>query len=137
MAGDTTKHSERLEGDNWIHTEEPPIDGEGYASYAVIFHGSSHYYFGGYYQGYLDSILRLQSGSWTWTNVGQMNSARSSHAVTLVNEMFMVVGGYGNVNNEACVLNNGQFNCTELSSSLNNYVVYPLLFSVADNYGSC
>ena len=105
--------------------------------YAVIFHGSSHYYFGGFSDGFLDSILRLQSGSWTWSNVGRINQARNGHAVTLVNETFMVVGGFGNYKNEACVLNNDQLNCTQLSSSLFFYAYYPILFSVADNYGNC
>ena len=107
--------------------------------YAVIFLGSSHYYFGGYADGYVvvDTILRLQSGSWTWSNVGQINSARWGHAVISNGEKFTVVGGNGNKKNEACSLKNGQFSCTKLSSKLYNYAYVPILFSVADNYGSC
>ena len=137
MGSTNSKNSEKLENDIWSDIEEPPVDATRFSNYAVIFHGSSHYYFGGAQSGHSKSILRLQSGSWTWSNVGQMNSARYGHAVTLVNGTFMVVGGLGNIKNEACLLNNDDFNCTELSSSLNSYVFYPILFSVTDNYAIC
>ena len=108
--------------------------------YAVIFHGRSLYYFGGTDENHndLNSILRLDSGSWTWSNVGQINSARNGHEVILVGEKVMVVGGAGTKNNEACLLMvNGHFNCTELSSNLTDYALYPILFAVAENYESC
>ena len=137
------KESEKLQDGIWSDIEEPPVDGGMYL-YAVVVQGSSHYYFGGYYVSAdgsnvaLDSILRLQSGCWTWSNVGRINIPRRGHAVILVNETFMVAGGYGNNKNEACQRsNNGQFNCTELSSSLFWYTSYPIVFSVTDNYGNC
>ena len=106
--------------------------------YVVIFHGSGHYYFGDSDgNSRLHSVLRLQSGSWTWSNVGQINSARWGHAVISNGEKFTVVGGNGNKKNEACSLKDGQFSCTKLSSKLYNYAYVPILFSVADNYGSC
>ena len=140
MGSSDNKKSEKLENGFWSEIAEAPVDGPRWYYYAVIFHGGSYYYFGG--SGgprTSNSILRLQSGSWTWTNVGQLNSARNAHAVTLVNDTFMVVGGNGVRKNEACQrLNNGQFSCTELFSSLKeNYSWYPILFSVADNYGNC
>ena len=87
VAGADSIKSEKLEDDIWSEFEEPPVDGTRMYDYAVIFLGSSHYYFGGYADGYVvvDSILRLQSASWTWSNVGQMNSARYAHAVISVN----------------------------------------------------
>ena len=86
----------------------------------------------------LNSILRLHSGSWTWSIVGQINLARNGHEVISVGEKVMVVGGAGTKYNEAFLLMvNGQFNCTELSSNLTDYALYPILFAVAENYESC
>ena len=144
MAAFDSKKSEKLQDDIWSDIDEPPVDGPIMYHYAVIFHVSGHYYLGGL-NGMLDSnnndilksVLRLQTGSWTWSIVGRINSARSAHAVTLVGEKFIVVGGSGNYKNEACLLDNGQLNCTELSSSLDHYSHQPILFTVADNYGSC
>ena len=136
------KESEKLQDGIWSDIEEPPVDGGMYL-YAVVVQGSSHYYFGGYYVSAdgsnvgLDSILRLQSGSWTWSNVGQINSARYGHAVILIGQKFMVVGGGQKKYNEVCMLYNGRFNCTELSSSLSSYAYSPILFSVPDSYRYC
>ena len=136
--GFDSKKSEKLEDGIWSPIEEPPVDGIMY-EYAVIFHGSSHYYFGGYSGDHaeVDSILRLQSGSWIWSKVGRLNLARRAHAVILVGEKFMVVGGYGNINNEACLLDDVQFNCTKLPSSLDNYEYRPIVYHMDENYGSC
>ena len=145
MGGFGSKKSEKLQSGIWSDLEEPPVDGWTLWNYVVIFYGTethgSHYYFGGRTTGYsvqlLSSILRLESGSWTWSNVGRIKSARMGHAVILVGEKFIVVGGEGNHNNEACLLNNYEFSCTKLSSSLTNYANSPILFSVADNYINC
>ena len=136
----TSKKSEKLKDDIWSDIEEPPVNGVRMSGYGVVFDGSSHYYFGGYddYHGNkLHSILRLQSGSWKWSNVGRINSARGGHAIILVSETFMVVGGSGNHTNEACFLNDGQFNCDKMPSSLYWYNSRPILFSVGETYGSC
>ena len=105
--------------------------------YVVIFYAGNHYYFGGNSSGWLNSILRLSGSSWTWSNVGQLNSPRHTHGVILVGNTFMVVGGAGTKKNEACNLNNEQFTCTELSTSLTNYGYTPILYLVDKNYGNC
>ena len=66
-----------------------------------------------------------------------MKTTREAHQVILVGDRFMIIGGMGTKNNEACFLNNGQFNCTEFSSSLKNYAYYPILYLVNDNYKNC
>lgn len=106
-------------------------------SYAVVFHAGYHYFFGGYSSGYLDSILRLNGTSWTWSKIGHLNSSRRAHGVILVGNTFMVVGGYETKKNEACLLDNERFTCTELSSSLTNYRYWPILYQVDENYGNC
>ena len=60
----------------------------------------------------LSSNLRLNADSWTWSSIGQLNSARANHGVILVQNTFMVVGGFYNDGNtftwlqpnEACFL---------------------------------
>ena len=106
-------------------------------SYAVIFHGGNHFFFGGSSDGQLDSILRLSGNSWTWSKVGQLNALRQAHGVILVEDTFTVVGGTGIKKNEACVLNNEQLTCTELASSLTNYEYYPILYLVGKDYETC
>ena len=86
----------------------------------------------------LNSILRLSGSSWTWSNVGQLNSVRHGHGVILVGNKFMILGGYNAIfKNEACSLENEQFTCTELSSSLSKYSYMPILHLVDENYGTC
>ena len=128
---------EKFENGNWSDIQEPPVN-ERFMGYAVIFHGGDHFFFGGFDgSNYLDSIFRLSGSSWTWSNVGQLNSVRRGHGVILANNKFTVVGGDGNQKNEACLLDNEQFTCTELSSSLNGYRWWPILHLVDENYGTC
>ena len=102
----------------------------------MIFDAGNFYYFGGV--GATTSILRLNAATWTWSNVGSLNSPRLAHGVILVENTFMVIGGGdGTKANEACILNDGGFTCEEKSSSLTQYQHSPLLFVVDDNYGTC
>ena len=47
VASENSKKSEKFQNDIWSDIEEPPVDGTSMFGYAVIFYGSSHYYFGG------------------------------------------------------------------------------------------
>ena len=134
----TNKKSEKFEDGKWRDIGEPPVHSLGF--YAVIFHAENFYYFGGYDQVVdksLSSILALNAASWTWSNIGQLNSARHAHGVTSVNNMFIVIGGLGTQPNEACSLRNDEFICREKNSSLYRYAWSPLLFLVNDNYENC
>ena len=136
------KKTEKLEGDIWTEIEEPPINEDNIYNYAVIFHGGYHYYFGGFYGHYsqgdpLDSIIALQEKTWTWSDIGKINTPRMGHAVILIGERLMVVGGWSDKKNEACVLKNGKFNCTELTSSLFRYQYTPILFLVDNDFDNC
>ena len=104
---------------------------------APIFHADNHYFFSGYNDNGVDSILRLAQNSWTWSTVGQVNLSRWGHGVIMVGDKFMIMGGRGIRKNEECLLSNGEFSCTELSSSLNDYVYTPMLFLVDESYGNC
>ena len=131
-----TKKSEKFENGNWTDIEEPPVRSISY--YAVVFHAGNFYYFGGRDNTgtHLRSILCLNAASWTWSNVGQLNSGRLAHGVIQVENKFMVLGGDGTKRNEACILSNGYFTCEEKGPSLTWYNL-PLVFLVNGTYGNC
>ena len=132
-----SKKSEKFQDGNWSDIQEPPVDGSRFQGYAVIFHGGNHFFFGGFGNGPLNSILRLNGSSWTWSNVGQLNSARGGHSAIFFGNTVAVVGGQGTQRNEACLLKNEQFTCTELTSSLTDYEWWPILHLVDENYDTC
>ena len=132
----SNKKAEKFINGVWSDLQDPPVSWRLYA-YAVTFDADNFYYFGGADKNFLSSILRLSAASWTWSNVGNFNSARRGHGVILVENTFMVIGGLSTKPNEACQLNNGQFTCESKTSSLNDYAFYPLLFLVSDDYKLC
>ena len=70
-----------------------------------------------------------------------MNSSRERHGVILAVDRsvlrFMVIGGLGTKNNEACLFDDGELNCTELSSNLTDFSDTPILFLVDNDYKNC
>ena len=137
VASFSSKKSEKFEGGKWSDIQEPPVAG-GLSEYAVIFDSGKFYYFGGFDgRSHLSLIFCLNAGSWTWTNVGSLNSGRIAHGVIAVESMFMIIGGVGTQPNEACRLNNDKFTCEQKSSNLVEYARTPLLFLMNDNYGNC
>ena len=129
------KKGEKFENGVWSEIQEAPIDTN---AYAAIFESGNFYYFGGADDsGPLSSILRLNAATWTWSNVGNLNSARNGHEVILIENTYLVIGGELNQPNEVCLLNNGQFTCEEKNTTLDNYRYKPLLFLVSNNFGLC
>ena len=126
--------------------EEPPVGS--FSHYAVVFHVGNFYYFGGYDTSIgrsRSSILCLNAASWTWSNVGQLNSGRHTHAVTLVNKTFIVIGGIESQGgtptftkaHEVCLLNDEKVACTESFATLTDYRHMSGLFLVNQSYGNC
>ena len=139
VGDNVTKKSEKFEDGNWTDIQEPPVVGNYFGGYAVISHGGNHFFFGGRTDSIkeLNSILRLSGSSWTWSNVGQLNSARRAHGAIVFGNTVAVAGGIETKNNELCLLENEQFTCTEHSSSLFDYSWYPILLPVDKTYGKC
>ena len=131
--------TEKFENDIWSDLDGPPTVGKDmFSEYASIFHGGFHYYFGGqsFYE-VLNSIIGLEESSWSWSIVGHLTSKRRRHEAILVGERFMIIGGFKTFKHEACLLNDGIFSCTELSSNLTGYANWPVLFPVEENYKNC
>ena len=128
------KNSEYFENQTWNIIGDAPVTIK-LSSYAVIFNAGNFYYFGGYDEADLNSILRLNAARWKWAFVGKLKSARNGHGVILIDDTFMIIGGQGNFSNEACFLEfNGKFTCEEKVSSLDDYYFTPLMVLVNDDY---
>ena len=65
---------------------------------------------------------------------GQMQKDRFGHGVVYDGASFLVIGGYGDLRTENCVLEEAFFACTELGPSIYNYAYYLGLFLTHDNY---
>ena len=81
------------------------------------------------------TISRLDSITFTWSQVGDLNKGRHGHNVIEIQGEFLVIGGTsGTLKTERCKLVNGQMLCTEQEPNLYNYREYPELVAVSDNY---
>ena len=134
MGSTEHKLSEVLEDETWSWIEKPPIDKKAMSLYAVVFRGGYHYYFGGTN---VTSVCRLEEKTWNWSKLGQLNSVREGYGVISVEEKFIVVGGHSSQNIEECLLDNGEFSCTEVQTWFINYYIYPILYLVDENYTNC
>ena len=107
--------------------------------YASVFINGNFFIIAGHSErGYLNTIARLDSATWSWSRAGQLNTARDRHGAIWVNSELVVVGGlWDNRPTEFCDLANEKFTCTSQESTLSDYSDYPLLFAVTDDYGNC
>ena len=69
-----------------------------------------------------------------WTQVGDLNQARSSHNVIFDGENMMVIGGTGTYQTEKCSINSWSVSCTSQNPELYFYDDYPGLFLVSDSF---
>ena len=124
-----------MEGGTWRLIEPTPVQ---ISAYAVTFYAGHHYYFGGSSGSQIiKSIFALEEKTWTWSKLGKMKSRRFGHGVILVEEKFVVIGGFEEMKNEACVLKKGEFSCKEFTTSLNDYAFWPILYLLDENQKSC
>ena len=69
--------------------------------------------------------------------LGTLNHARMSHGVILVEYRFWVIGGWGKLKTESCIIVNDRFTCYDQQSELDNYKFYPILFAVPNDFIDC
>ena len=134
-----SRKSEVFENDMgmWIPIDEFPIDDWRLWQHAALYNAGHHYFFGGERGQYepLKSIYRLEESTWKWSDCGEMTSGRRSHSVILVEGRFMLIGGVQEKKNEACLLKNDEFSCTQFTSSFDYYK--PVLYLVDQNDINC
>ena len=65
---------------------------------------------------------------------GQMQKDRFGHGVVYDGASFLVIGGYGDLRTENCVLEEAFFACTELGPSIYNYAYYLGLFLTHESW---
>ena len=72
----------------------------------------------------------------TWSLAGKLNQGRQGHGVIFDGDQFLVIGGHGTHKTESCIPNGETVTCTLVGEALNDYVYYPELALVADDYGN-
>ena len=54
----------------------------------------------------------------------------------VVEDKFLVIGGYGAIKTEVCDFADDQMDCVEQNSTVEDYIYYPELALVSDDYDS-
>ena len=109
--------------------------------YAILYHERAFYVFGGGTGHYVSTIARLDVETTTWTKSGDMVAIRRDHSVIFDGEKFLVVGGVTDnistpIKNEVCTFSDTTtITCTQQSTVLVDYKLYPELILVPDSYG--
>ena len=69
----------------------------------MISHQNGFILFGGYADGeYSKTIARLDLATTSWSKLGELQTGRRGHGVLFDGEVYMVIGGEGNLNTEKC-----------------------------------
>ena len=80
------------------------------------------------------TIARFDPIENSWTKLGNLKVARSSHGVIQVDNEFIVVGGVngfeGGEPTESCKLNGQSMTCTTMEPQLSKFTLYPELMLV-------
>ena len=85
-------------------------------------------------------IGRLNESDWRWNNAGDLINARYGHnAIYVPSEGIMVIGGSVKgqpipLKTEICTILGENLFCREQNPALENYLMYPELFIVPDNF---
>ena len=106
-------------------------------SQAVIYNDGAFYTFGSYPD--TDEIARLDAVTYIWSLVGSLNAARRGASAIVIDDSFLVVGGWGPsegkiLPTEQCQYTGGNMTCTEQAPGLNHYEYWPLLLAVRDDF---
>ena len=118
----------------WTSLGEYPFLNQS-VSYAPIIYFQTAFYIIGGYSDYADQkmIARMDLDG-HWTQVGELNQAKSGHNVIYDGEYLIVVGGGSYQFTEKCTIKNESVTCTSQNPELASYYLYPELFLVTENY---
>ena len=80
-------------------------------AYAIAYFDNGFILFGGWTLTAIRSktIARLDLETSNWTKLGDLNSGRYAHGVIYDGQVFLVVGGQGNLKTEKCTLSGNEF----------------------------
>lgn len=90
--------------------------------------------FGGKADELTNIIARLDGNTYEWDQIGTMENSRKAHNVIFIDNVFLIIGGAGNLMTENCQLFNDAMTCTEQTPMLDNYYACPELFPVESDY---
>merc|ERR1711935_1141648 len=94
--------------------------------------GEAFFVFGGFKT---NVIARLDAVTFEWNNVGELGKNRYGHNVIYLANAFLVVGGNEEAfMTEKCIYDRSQMTCTDQLPLLNEYVYWPELIQVAEDY---
>ena len=139
------EHSIHLEVDSLI------------SCYAITYYQNGFILFGGWTAtGDTSTIARLDLATSSWTKLGDLKTARNGHGVIYDGDVFLIIGGYGDLDTEKCTLSgtdsnckfpihfycqtheksdsDSTINCIQQEPTLKDYRFYPALFLVADDF---
>ena len=75
--------------------------------YAMIYYQNGFILFGGLAD--VKTIARLDFATSNWTKLGDLNTGRDRHGVIYDDQVFLVIGGFGNYKTEKCSLSGTSF----------------------------
>ena len=95
------------------------------SGFASVFMGGNFYIIGGSaeWEGQ-DTIARLSTKTWSWSEAGRLTAARTEHGAIWINSTLVVVGGRGTYMGQSsrptefCELKNGKVTCVEQNAPL-------------------
>ena len=115
-----------------------PEKGTNYYEYAVVNFGNSFIYFGGYSSGSSSVITKFDSTTRQWSDLGNLVTSRYLHSSIFVGSYFLVVGGNNDyessLKTEKCTLSDSFVTCQQQLPELNQYLEYPEVFTVSENF---
>ena len=84
----------------------------------------------------ITTIARLAPRLWSWSKAGNLKTARYGATAIFNGKQLVVVGAENFAPSDVCELENGQFLCEELFPKISK-IMYPVLFTVSDEYAKC
>ena len=114
-------------------------------AWSVVFNKKYFFYFGGWWKSgnsviRSSSVYRLDSEKFTWKTIGTIQQARHGHSAIVVNDIFYVVGGNNGgdgpptFSTEKCIYANDKMTCNAMTPNLKNYMFFPGLMAVDNDF---
>ena len=128
--------------DEWTRRREYPFAGGRIFRGTIVYAEHSFYHIAGKSdnKNEVAVIKRLNESNWRWYDAGELKNARFGHnAIYVPSEGILVIGGSVKgqpipLKTEICTIFGENLSCREQTPALENYLTYPELFIVPDNF---